>query len=115
MRTIKNQENNEVIYIDPQKVLDSLKIRSNALKYECNVLESKNYLNVIYENDLLNHELWNKKMIRIFNYLGVNPVKVTTSTLKTNSRTNEERISNYSEILEHLKNNGFNDIVEQHG
>ena len=49
----------------------------------------------------------------VFKYLGVPPIKVSATTLKTDNRTNEERISNYSEILEYLSNSKFSYLLEQ--
>jgi len=100
------------IYINPQEVVKSLKSRIRALKYELEALQGLEYLDVVYENDLAESNLWSKSTERIFNFLDVDTVEVRTSMLRTDERPYEERISNYQEILAYLKNNGFSKFVE---
>ncbi len=100
------------IYIDPQDVVKALKNRLRSLKHEFEALQGLEYLDVVYENDLAESNLWNKSMERIFHFLNVDPVEVHTSMLKTDDRTYEERISNYQEILDYLKNNGYSNFLK---
>ena len=100
------------VYIDPIDVVKSLKVRTRALEYEMKALQGLKYLDVVYENDLAESSLWGKSTKRVFNFLNVGPVEVHTSMLKTDDRTYEERISNYQEILEYLKNNGYGNFIK---
>ena len=84
-------------------IVESMNNRIKALKYELEVLNGLNYLDVVYETDLADNNKWNESMERIFKFLGVPPVGVSSKTLKTENISNEERILNYSEILEYLK------------
>ncbi len=102
---------NIVLRIEPQSVAEDISLRLRAMKYELEVLIGLNYFDVVYENDLADSNSWNESMEGVFKYLGVPPIKVSATTLKTDNRTNEERISNYSEILEYLNNHGFNHLT----
>ncbi|RLD52828.1 MAG: hypothetical protein DRJ05_17080, partial [Bacteroidetes bacterium] len=104
---------NIVLRIEPQNVAEDISLRLRAIKYELEVLIGLNYFDVVYENDLADSNSWNESMEGVFKYLGVPPIEVSATTLKTDNRTNEERISNYSEILEYLSNSKFSYLLEQ--
>ncbi len=112
-RYSQDKVDNKTIYIDPQMVLKKLNYRIETTKCEIELLNGLDYLDVVYENDLADSNSWNESMEGVFKYLGVPPIKVSATTLKTDNRTNEERISNYSEILEYLSNSKFSYLLEQ--
>ncbi|MEA3446545.1 MAG: hypothetical protein U9R19_17655 [Bacteroidota bacterium] len=111
IRTEKDAVDKNIYYIEPEKVLNGLKIRTKALAYEKMILKGTDYIDIVYEEDLANSNKWPESMERVFKYLGVQPVEVSANTFKTDNRTNEERISNYHEIMEYLKNTQFGNLV----
>ena len=112
VRKQQDEADNTIFNIDPQNVVRILNIKTNDMKYELEALKGLNYLDVVYENDLAESDKWNESAEGVFRYLGLQPVEVSAAILKTDHRTNEDRISNYPEILAYLKNNGFAHLLE---
>jgi len=104
---------NKTYIIDPKNVVNKLNRRIRFFKNEMELLNGIDHLDLTYENDLANSSKWKECTEKIFRFLDILPVEVTATTLRTDHRTNRERILNYAEIITYLKKNGFNDLIEK--
>lgn len=114
-RKIDQPIDTRIFQIEPKQVLNSIIYRIKSKEAERKILENIEHYKIIYERDLLCKENWGKSMSKAFEYLGVSPVELTSSIGKTDNRTNNQRIENYSRILEYLRENGFGEIVDKYG
>ena len=112
MRTTADKhEDQRVFYVELQKLVNELFYRTRDLEREQVVLQGVDFLELVYEHDLEDSKKWQATANRVFAYLGLKPVEVSASILKTNSLAHEKRISNYQEIIDHLKNTDFSYLV----
>ncbi|MCF6171950.1 MAG: sulfotransferase [Bacteroidales bacterium] len=112
VRKQKDKADNKIFTIDPQDVVSMINIKMNDMEFELELLKGLNYLEIIYENDLANSSKWNESAKGIFRHLGIRPVEVSGTTLKTDNRSNKERISNYADILRYMRKNGLSHLLE---
>jgi len=104
----------ETYLLDPQRVILALNRRNEQLESELRTLKNKECFTVVYEDDLRDKNRWNKTGERIFKFLGLDPVEVTSQISVTDPRADAERIENFDEIITYLNENGYSDIVEQY-
>lgn len=95
------------IMIDPAELLDQIRIREDYKKMEKEYLKDVQYLHIIYESDLLdsmNHQICADK---IFEFLGVDSIKVSTKLSKTTTTQLSDTIKNYNEVEDVILNSNF--------
>jgi len=114
IRRGKSPVPNDKYVIDPLQVISALRRRNEQLEIELKTLKNKDCCTVVYEDDLKDKNNWNKTGERIFKFLGLDPVEVTSHILVTDPRTDAERIENFDEIIKYLNENGYANVVEEY-
>jgi hypothetical protein len=64
------------------------------------VIKGINHHPLVYEDDLLSPELWQKTAEGVFNYLGIHEVPVSTNLVKFTNTPYHHFIRNYEELVE---------------
>ena len=109
-----DDSNNKTYKIDPKLLLKHTGNRLQRTKLENQLMTKFDHLDVIYEYDLFNSDSWPETTRKVVAYLGIYPVEVQTKWLKTDQRPDSERISNFDEVMDYMKNNGFADLVSRY-
>jgi LPS sulfotransferase NodH len=102
----------KTLTIPPERLLKVLKNRTRWKIKEQKMIENYDHLPVVYERDLKNKEKWQETLDKVFRYIGVEPVSVKTNLEKTDVRPYSERIENYDELIETMKNSQFAHLLE---
>ncbi len=95
------------IHINPKELIKRMEKRKKFQKREAKILEGLEHMNLVYEDDLNNSKNQEKTANRIFDYLGLEHVKVRTRFKKVNTRSNKDLISNYKQIEQLLKGSPY--------
>lgn len=101
----------ETYSLQPAEIVKDLKRRKNIMDKEISILNTIPHLTITYEADLKNQENWQQTCNRIYKFLGLNPVEVSSQNLVSDPRSDSERIENFDEIITYLQENGFEDEV----
>ncbi|MFK7983623.1 MAG: sulfotransferase [Saprospiraceae bacterium] len=99
------QENPFEVSIEVLK--KELNYRADNQELELKYLEGRKYLEVIYERDLKDSKEHQKISNTLFNYLGLESVKVETKLQKINKKRSKDVLSNYDELSAYFKNTPF--------
>lgn len=70
----------------------------NRFRYEANVLSGRDYLGLVYEDDLLEEGSWPRTVERVCNYLGVPVSQATTDFIKVNPQRLRDIVANSDEV-----------------
>lgn len=95
------------LHIEPQELIERMEKRRKFQEKEAEILEGVEHLSLIYEEDLNNPGNQQKTANRIFDYLGLKHVKVSTRFKKVNTRSNRDLISNYDQIEKILRDSPY--------
>lgn len=114
LRTENTPAPAETYHIPCEQVVNAYKYRNKMLLTEKHVVSSLEHCSVIYEEHLQEAYMWPETAARIFHFLDIDPVEVSTSVLKTDPRPDYERIENFGEIIHHLNENGYPHIVRDY-
>ncbi len=101
------------VKIEPAQVLKAIKNRLESSAREREVLEGLDYLEIVYEEDLLNAESQQKSQVKICKFLNVQLEDLKSPLKKTTTQTIRDAISNYQEIKNHLNDNGFGEYINE--
>ncbi len=110
----KKTTNEKIYRIDPAELLRIVENRLKKMEQELQLMEKFENIKIVYEEDLYFSSEWQRTMARVFEYLNTYPVEVKSNTLKTDSRTDAERIENFGEIMDYLNQNGYDYLVKQY-
>lgn len=100
--------------LEVKHIVRGLRRRKSAIKKELAILEKIPHLTVIYEEDLKNKQSWQHTCNRVYDFLGLEPVLVSSRNLVSDPRRDSERIENFDEIMNYLRENGFEEEVEKY-
>lgn len=104
----------EIYHIEPQELLKFIDQNISYLEQENKLLENIDYLHVVYEDDLFHSDNWQKTADRIFGFLGISSVDVSSKNVMTDLRTDAERIENFDDTIQFLEYNGYSALVEEY-
>lgn len=99
--------NNSRFAIDCDELLSRIETIERFEKREMELLEGEDYLYINYEKDLYSGENHQKTADRVFEYLGVESVPVTTKFHKTTPEDPSDFIENYEEVYTTIKNSEY--------
>lgn len=114
IRNHKMPEPTETYHLEIKHIVRALKKRKAALKKETAILEKIPHLTVQYEEDLKNKQNWQPACNRVYEYLGLEAVEVSSKNLVSDPRPDNERIKNFDKIMDYLRKNGFEKEVENY-
>jgi len=101
------QTENTLHSIDCDALLEWLHERDRNQKQEALALQKLPYLELVYERDLRCAEQHQTTAEKIFEYLGLEPVMVSSSLKRLGTDNLAEQIQNYDEMVAMLKSNGY--------
>jgi len=104
----------EIYHIEPQELKKIIDQNISYLKQEKKLLENMDHLHVVYEEDLFYSDDWQRTADRIFSFLGISSVDVSSKNVITDLRTDAERIDNFDEIIQFLECNGYSAQVKEY-
>ncbi len=90
------------IFINPQNLFESMIYSEKNIAMERFCLSNIPCLELVYEEDLLNHDKHQETMNTVFTYLGLESVDVYTNLKKTSSDNLADDIINYQEIVDFI-------------
>lgn len=86
------------VYIDSVKLMETIKWFEKLRTIERKNLEKVEYLEIIYENDLLHKRNHQGTCEKVFNYIGIKSNQVSTSIKRISSDNLSDQIINYKEL-----------------
>jgi G:T-mismatch repair DNA endonuclease (very short patch repair protein) len=102
----------QALTIPPERLLKVLKNRTRWKEKEAKMMRDYEHFTVVYETDLKNKDQWQKTLDKVFEYLGVGSAPVKTNLEKTDPRPYSERIQNFDELIDTVKNSKFAHLLE---
>lgn len=104
---------NLMFYIDKDELIN--KIQSQSLEYyhENNILKQIPHLTITYEDDLLRAGQHQKTADRLFEYLGIESIPVTTKYKRTTTEKLSDFIENYDEIVSVLRKTKYAKFLDE--
>ncbi len=99
------------VKITKEELLDELNWWVARKKNEENILKGIKAYHVIYEDNLQDKADWPNTTHKLFEYLGVDPVPVSSTFQKTYSRHYSDIINNYDELMDSLKNTAYQHLI----
>jgi len=93
--------------VDCDLLLRQMERRENYLEAEKNVLKEINYLQLNYEDNLLREKDWEETCKKVFSYLSLSNVPVTTNLIKSTPRSVCDFVSNYDEVRKVVSQSRF--------
>lgn len=108
-----NTHRSKKIHIQPDELFWWLKKLQNRQLYEEKVLEDIDCLNLVYENDLINAENWQKSLSQIFEYLSLSPIMTNTNLIKVTPEKVTDLVDNYNELVEMLQPTIYSKFLEE--
>jgi len=99
------------VHIDAHKLVAELEKRIRWHRFEDELFERIDYIKINYENDLANHEKRDISLNGLLDFLNVEPCRLTSDLVKTDTRPPEEIIVNYNELMENLKNTALKYLI----
>lgn len=113
LQTDKRKQPDDIIRIDPgsfrkyiEKILHDGALLENALK-------NIDHCSVVYEEDLIEPEMWDNSCARVFRYIGVQPAPVSTITERISKRPYESVVENYESLVSEVKNSPYAYLLNQ--
>lgn len=94
---------NAAIHIEPRHFLQNLRTCLNDRKELDNLTASLPHLELVYEDDLQNHENWPALGQRISSWLGISPAPLTSQVIKTWSQPYHQVVENFAELVQAAK------------
>lgn len=76
------------------------------------ILKNVDYIPVIYEDDLQSKDNWQAALNRIFHFLGADEYPVNSNLKKTYQKPYSEIVENYSELMQALKENQLDYLLD---
>ncbi len=113
LQTVSRKQPDDMIRLDPGALLTYIgHILHNGAHLE-NALANMDHCAVVYEDDLIKPELWEKSCSRIFRYLNIDPAPVSTITERISKRPYASVIENYDSLVSEVKNSSYAYLLDQ--
>ena len=109
---INKRKGYKKLRIDPNELISYMIGKEQFKKEELSSLAGIKYLNINYEKDLASFESQQKIMDKVFNYLGLDSVKVISNYKKTSLSKLEDMIENYDEIKNVLLRTKYSNFLD---
>lgn len=100
------------VTIDCKDLIDGIERRDKYREKEKEILQGLNYIEVVYEDDLLLQENHQRTCNKVFDHLDIEPVSVKAKLKKTTSSKLSEVIENYEEVVESLGKTKYANLLE---
>lgn len=107
-------------FVKSKFIIDSKKLIKEIQQGENSTLQDKEmlatlpyYLEVIYEDDLLNSEQHQKTADRVFEYLGIDSVPVKAKLIKASTDRLSDSIENYDEIVSSISKTKYAKFLDE--
>lgn len=99
--------------IDPADLLRRVRLREIKAKLETEILAKCPHLSIVYEDDLLNTEMHQSTLDRVFDFLQLPSVPVTTALARTSRDSLQDMILNYPELESAVTSAGYGEFLIQ--
>lgn len=103
----QNKPSSEKIYIDYDDLMQRMTNREKYLEIESKILEGLNYIEIVYEEDLINPLKHQTTVDKIYNFLGIQSYPISTNLQRTVPDNISSLIQNYDEIVSSLKDTKY--------
>lgn len=110
----EEQQIKSVFTIDPldlTRIIDSIRLDIHTQHW---AVKGLNPIYIEYENELISPEKQAAFSLRICNELNINQEVLSTGTIVSDKRNDADRISNFYELIEYLKANGYENEVNEY-
>jgi LPS sulfotransferase NodH len=95
------------LHVDPAELLHWMKVRQRVGRDEATALAGVPHMALSYERDLQDESDWGATLQRVFGYLDLDPVPVTTNLHRQNPGALVDVIANYAEVKTALMGSEF--------
>lgn len=109
---VNTRKKPDKIYLPPDRMLKSIEARKKNLDLERLALNGLDYLELCYEQDLLNRELQSCTFSRIQSYLGVEQETLHPTLRKAVNKPLREVVTNYLEVEQILRNTPYEHFLD---
>jgi len=110
-KTDDTKENLE-LHIDTESFVKVVTDRDNFVEAEREILNDKDHLEIVYEEDLEKSANHQATVDKVMDYLDLERREVQTDYKKVIKAPPEELIVNYDELVERIKGNGWGNYLE---
>lgn len=99
------------VHIEPQDLLDKFVWIINQTRLLDQITKDLPYLNLVYEEDLLNNERHQITITRICDYIGIDAAPVNSDYIKGTSNDPMNFITNKDELLDYALNSEYGQYI----
>ncbi|MDX1642340.1 MAG: hypothetical protein R3220_11615 [Balneolaceae bacterium] len=100
-------------YIDSKELLNSMGVLEQVIEREREMIKDRTFLPVSYEDDLFDERNHQQTLDRVFNFLGVESVPVSTKIVRTTTDNISDFVENHDEVIEAVKNSKYAAFLDQ--
>jgi len=106
------KEEDLILDVDLDSFVERVKDRFRFERGEEKILMGKDFLQIVYEDDLENSENHQETVNRIYDYLKIERKKVSSEYKKVNIRPLDKLISNYNEFEKRMIKEGWGEFLD---
>lgn len=112
MKTASVKQPDKTFRLNPENLITAIRDKLENREFEVRQIEKVDHIRLVYEEDLLYSDRWQKTIERVFAYLGTDYAPVQSFTERISARPYSSLIENYEELLEAVKKSEFASILE---